>query len=202
MPLLNTIILYGASLAAVATTGLVLFSNNPVYAVLYLVLSLFSVSLVFWSLGAIFLAVIEILVYAGAIMVLFLFVVMMLNLGTGGENLDTRRPTGKLLLLPGIFALFLAALTVLAIMSPGVPGYAGYYPIGAKEIGQALFTRHFLAVKLVSLILTVGMLGGMHIGRGVAAAREESEIESLPDASAPRPDEDPAGDKILVTESV
>lgn len=179
MPLLHTLVLYGASLTAVATTTLVLLSSNPVYAVLYLVLSLFSVSLVFWSLGAVFLAVLEILVYAGAIMVLFLFVVMMLNLGTGAREEDLQRPNRKVLLLPGVLALFLAVLTVLAIVSPGVTADGSFAVLGAKEIGNAMFTRHFMGVKLASLILTVGMVGGMHLGRGASAAAEEQGENSL-----------------------
>ncbi len=178
MPLLNQIILYGASLAAVLSTGFVVFSSNPVYAVLYLVLSLFSVSLIFWTLGAAFLAVLEILVYAGAIMVLFLFVVMMLNLGTDALDADTRRPGRKQLLLPGGFALFLAVLTIIAIVAPVEGAYPGLTVISYKEIGQALFTRHYLGVELVSLILTVGIVGGMHLGRAASAAETDSPAPS------------------------
>ena len=68
-PLLNQIVLYGASLAAIGTTACILFTSSPVYAILYLVLSLFSVALMFWSLGAVFLAVLEILAVGIAFLV-------------------------------------------------------------------------------------------------------------------------------------
>src|SRR5262245_15308084 len=91
LPLLH-VIFYGASAVAFVSTLLVVLSRNPVYAVLYLIMSLFGVSLIFYTLGAHFLAVLEIIVYAGAIMVLFLFVVQMLSPGAGPhreEDLST-----------------------------------------------------------------------------------------------------------------
>ena len=76
-----TELFYSGAAVAVIATLLVIVQTNVVHALIYLVLSLLSVAVVFFSLGAPFVAILEAIVYAGAIMVLFLFVVMMLNLG-------------------------------------------------------------------------------------------------------------------------
>ena len=74
-------VFYIAAVVAVASTLMVITRLNAVHALLYLVVSLLSVGVVFFALGAPFVAVLEVIIYAGAIMVLFVFVVMMLNLG-------------------------------------------------------------------------------------------------------------------------
>src|SRR6478609_5762160 len=76
---------YIASAVAVVSTALMLTRLNIVHALLYLIVSLLGIAVVFYLLGASFVAALEIIVYAGAIMVLFVFVVMMLNLGTAAE---------------------------------------------------------------------------------------------------------------------
>ena len=81
MPTLIEICFYVAAAVAVLSTFLVVTGKNPVHALLYLVVSLFAVAMIFFTLGAPFAGALEIIVYAGAIMVLFVFVVMMLNLG-------------------------------------------------------------------------------------------------------------------------
>ena len=72
---------YVASAVALFATTMVISNTNPVHALLYLVVSLLAIAMVFFTLGAPFAGVLEVIIYAGAIMVLFVFVVMMLNLG-------------------------------------------------------------------------------------------------------------------------
>ena len=181
IPSPETLVFYGAAFGAIAATVLVLLSSNAVNAVLYLVMSLFGVALLFHTLGATFLAVLEVIVYAGAIMVLFLFVVMMLNLGEGRTQADLRRPSRHAFWLPGSLAAFLAALTLVAVLAgtPEIPAppkgapvaaAPGPYRLSEKELGQRLWTHHYLGVELVSLILTIGIVGGMHLGRGASLA--------------------------------
>ncbi|MCX7716788.1 MAG: NADH-quinone oxidoreductase subunit J [Candidatus Sumerlaeaceae bacterium] len=157
------IMFYIAAIIAVVSTGAVIFSRNPVYSVIYLIISLFAVAMVFYTLGAPFLAMAEIIIYAGAIMVLFLFVVMMLNLGQNRKDEDLQAASAKALVLPLTFTTILAMLTVLALAG-AIPAP---HAVGTSSaaLGKALFDKHFLGVKLAAFILLVGSIGGMHLGR-------------------------------------
>lgn len=133
-------------------------------ALLYLIISLLAIAGVFFSLGAYFAGALEIIVYAGAIMVLFVFVVMMLNLG--GTEIEQERKW----LQPGIWigpAILSAVLLVvivyaiLGINDQGIDGAA----INAKEVGIALFGPYVLAVELASMLLLAGLVVAFHIGR-------------------------------------
>jgi NADH-quinone oxidoreductase subunit J len=165
---MNEIIFYSAAVLAIATTSMVILSRSPVYAALYLIMSLFGVAMVLYTLGAPFIAALEIIIYAGAIMVLFLFVVMMLNLGADDTGPDLRRPTRKQMILPGVFALALVAIVVAAI-GWGGPSTGEAFILSPKALGIALYDRHFLGVELASLILLIGIIGGMHLGRAATA---------------------------------
>jgi NADH-quinone oxidoreductase subunit J len=126
--------------------------------------SLLAVSLVFYSLGAPFVAALEVIIYAGAVMVLFIFVIMMLNLGRETAQQES------LWLTPGVWrgpavlcgilllelALFLFKNTESLAAGSGVP---------PKAVGIALFGPYALAVELASLLLLAGLVGAFHLGR-------------------------------------
>lgn len=179
---MNLAIFYSASAVAIATTVLVILSRNPVYAVLYLIMSLFGVSLVFYTLGAPFVALLEIIVYAGAIMVLFLFVVMMLNLGQVREEPDLQRPSRKQLILPGGFALILLIEVIAVFIQGGAQPAAGAVQ-SPQAIGRALYDTHFLGVELASLVLLIGIIGGLRLGSAAAVEEQGKPGEA---ANAPR----------------
>lgn len=170
---LDSAIFWTSSLVAILATLMVLLSRNPFHAVLYLIVSLFGVSMIFYTLGAPFLAALEIIVYAGAIMVLFLFVVQMLSpAGNPATMPDLQRPRPLQLVFPAILALLLLASVTAAIYRAGTMGSTDIpYQLTAKNLGIVLFKHHYLGVELASLILLIGMVGGMHLGR--AAADEE-----------------------------
>ena len=161
------LIFYPAAIVAIATTLMVILSRNAVYAVLYLVMSLFAVALVFFSLGSPFLAALEVIVYAGAIVVLFLFVVMMLNLGQKRGEGDLQRPSRRQMLLPGFFAIVLLVQTLVCVFA-GPPVVAGPH-VTTKALGYAMYDRHYLGVILSALILIVGTIGGVYIGTATSA---------------------------------
>ncbi len=155
---------YICGLIAILATLRVVTHTNPVHALLYLIISLLAIAGVFFSLGAYFAGALEIIVYAGAIMVLFVFVVMMLNLG--GTEIEQERKW----LQPGIWigpAILSAVLLVvivyaiLGINDQGIDGAA----INAKEVGIALFGPYVLAVELASMLLLAGLVVAFHIGR-------------------------------------
>src|SRR5512132_3496766 len=100
-------VFYIAAAIAVASTLMMLTRANAIHALLYLTVSLLAVSVVFYLFGAPFIAALEIIIYAGAIMVLFVFVVMMLNLGARAVELETAWLTPRLWIGPSIMALIL-----------------------------------------------------------------------------------------------
>jgi NADH-quinone oxidoreductase subunit J len=164
--MITTIIFYVAFVMAVLTTGMVILSRSAVYAVLYFIMSLFSVAIIFHVLGAPFIALIEIIVYAGAIMVLFLFVIMMLNMGRAAPGTpDMARPSRGQMIVPGIFAAILF-IEVLATMFHADFAPAVGYRLSAEAMGRALYNQHYLGVELASIVLLLGIIGGMHIGQG------------------------------------
>ena len=108
---------YIASALAIFTTVMVITRLNAVHALLYLVNSLFASAVVFFTLGAPFMAALEIIIYAGAIMVLFIFVVMMLNLGKEAIDLERSWSNPRTWIGPGIISVVLLAELVYLIFS-------------------------------------------------------------------------------------
>lgn len=156
---------YICGLIAILATLLVITHTNPVHALLYLVISLLAISGVFFSLGAYFAGALEVIVYAGAIMVLFVFVVMMLNLG--GSEIEQERQWLKPQVWIGpavLSAIMLAAVIVYTILGVNDKGIDGTL-ISAKAVGITLFGPYLLAVELASMLLLAGLVVAFHIGR-------------------------------------
>ncbi|MWL75067.1 NADH-quinone oxidoreductase subunit J, partial [Escherichia coli] len=141
---------YICGLIAILATLRVITHTNPVHALLYLIISLLAISGVFFALGAHFAGALEIIVYAGAIMVLFVFVVMMLNLG--GSEIEQERQWLKpqVWIGPAILSAIMLAVIVYAILGVNDQGIDGT-PISAKTVGIALFGPYVLAVELASM---------------------------------------------------
>ncbi len=162
----QAVLFYVAAFIAVLATSAVLLARHAINAVLYLLVSLFAVAQMLYALGGPFVALLQIIVYAGAIVVLFLFVIMMLNVSKIEEYGDLQPPSGRQLLLPFLLAGVLAIDTVVSITS-GVMAASTGKAITAGEIGLALYKHHYLGVELASLILLLGLIGGMHLGSAV-----------------------------------
>jgi NADH-quinone oxidoreductase subunit J len=151
-------------LAAVAVIGtlLAITEKHPVHAILYLVTSLFSMAVIFYLLMAPLVAAFEVILYAGAIMVLFLFVIMMLDLGHPERGMA---PAWKewlpALLLCGFSAGSLVAVTVARHATVLV--YPA--PLVIREVARRLFQEHGLAVELISLQLLFALVGALYLGR-------------------------------------
>ncbi|SMF94868.1 NADH-quinone oxidoreductase subunit J [Methylomagnum ishizawai] len=162
------ILFYSAAGVAVVSTLLVVASAHAVHALLYLILSLLASAVVFYLMGAYFAALLEVIIYAGAIMVLFLFVVMMLNLGQQTQEQEKRW------LEPSIWRWPSAMATVLLIEFAYVVLLGdGRHPTGhivtAKEVGIALLGPYVIAVELASMLLLAGLVGAYHLARPEAA---------------------------------
>ncbi|WP_435952819.1 NADH-quinone oxidoreductase subunit J [Dryocola sp. BD626] len=155
---------YICAVVAVLTTLRVITHSNPVHALLYLIISLLAIAGVFFSLGAYFAGALEIIVYAGAIMVLFVFVVMMLNLGNSVVQQEREWLKPQLWIGPGVLSAILLVVLVYAIRTINDQGIDGT-AIDAKQVGIALFGPYVLAVELASMLLLAGLVVAFHLGR-------------------------------------
>lgn len=161
---LQDIAFYFFGFIAVLSTILVIVNPNPVHGLMYLVVSLLAVASVFFSLGAPFAAMLEVIVYAGAIMVLFVFVVMMLNLGESVIRQEQAWLRPSTWIGPGILCAALL-FPILRLLLDGHHTPAGLREIGPKEVGIALFGPYLLAVELASMMLTAGLVAAYHLGK-------------------------------------
>jgi NADH-quinone oxidoreductase subunit J len=155
---------YISSLVAVLSSIMVITRKNAFSALLYMIMSLLSVALIFFILGAAFVAALEIIIYAGAIMVLFVFVTMMLNLGEESEKLEKVWMRPQVWIGPSILALVLGAEVILVIASSKIGPLTGG-EIGPREVGIALYGKYIIGVELAALLITAGILGAYHLGK-------------------------------------
>lgn len=161
---------YIAATVSVLATVMVITRLNAVHALLYLIVSLLSVALIFFRLGAPFIAALEVIIYAGAIMVLFVFVIMMLNLGPRSTERESSWLRPRMWLGPiTLTIILLIELIYILGQSGGDPVATG--TIEAKQVGISLFGPYLLAVELASMLLLAGVVGAYHLGRESAEDR-------------------------------
>ncbi|MBV8162485.1 MAG: NADH-quinone oxidoreductase subunit J [Acidimicrobiia bacterium] len=161
--------------AVVILTGAlgVVTSRNPVHAALSLVLTLFGIAVLFVAQGAHFLAVVQVIVYAGAIVVLFLFVIMLLGVDRA-ENLEVEPLVGQRPAAVGVGIAALAALLLPILFGkwqwlsgqPSVvgPAHTGTDP-NVDRLAKALFTRYLLPFEATSLLLVIAVIGAVVLAR-------------------------------------
>ncbi|MEY4643081.1 MAG: NADH-quinone oxidoreductase subunit [Pseudomonadota bacterium] len=158
-----SVLFYAASIISILATLMTITRINVVHALLYFIVSLLSLAVIFYSLGAHFAAALEVIVYAGAIMVMFLFVIMMLNLGQATEDQERAWLKPSMWVGPSILA---APLLVELIMTiNGAQEQMAHTVVAAKEVGIDLFGPYVLAVELASMLLLAGLVGAYHLAR-------------------------------------
>lgn len=159
---LYALIFYFIAVLIIVATGLAITRRNPIHAVVYLIISFFGSAMLFYLLGAPFLAALEVIIYAGAIMVLFLFVIMMLRVeSVRGPGFSLREWIPAALL--GVIFLTLSALLVLK--DPGSRITLELAMAMPKEFGRFLFQRYWLSVEIVSLLLLIALVAAIQLGR-------------------------------------
>ncbi len=158
----------------VATVGLMIFQTNPIASVLYLVFGFFGIAGLYVLLSAPFLAVLQVLVYAGAIMVLFIFVLMLLKLRQ--EDLIYDRMTWRNLLVV-LMALGSAGFLIFRFMKldfhafPPIPPGSGVAQLEVPQFGEAdgvgrlLFTHYLIPFEITSILLLVAIIGAVMLGK-------------------------------------
>ena len=159
---------YFAAGVAVVATLRVITNTNPVHALLYLIVSLLAVSMCFFSLGAPFAGVLEIIVYAGAIMVLFVFVVMMLNLGPAASVQERQWMTPGIWGGPAMMSLALLCELLYVLFGNHSGAAIGLTTVDAKAVGISLFGPYLLVVELASMLLLAAAVTAFHLGRNEA----------------------------------
>ncbi len=151
--------------------------KSPVAAALWLVNTMFALAALYIMMEAHFIGVIQVLVYAGAIMVVFLFVVMLLNLGHPDELSDIRGKWGRI--LAGLLGLALLAQVMAMARSSAAPSLVQPVDVAATAlrernavgmIAEPLFRQHLLAFELASLVLLVAIVGAVVLGKRRARA--------------------------------
>ena len=163
-------VFYLTSAIALAATVAALTRTNAAHALIYLILSMLALAVLFFLLGAPFAAALEVLVYAGAIMVLFMFVVMMLNLGPAGVEQERTWLRPRSWVVPGIMAALLLLQLVLALRHGG--GLTAGEEVPPRAVGLTLFGPYVLAVELASMLLLAGLVGAYHLGRRYLVRRD------------------------------
>ena len=159
---LYTLLFYLLAAVVVASTGIAVTRRNLVHAVVYLILSFFGTSMLFYLLGAPLLAALWVIIYAGAIMVLFLFIIMMTRVDSPESRLFPASQWVPAAVF-GMIYLIAGSLIVLAVPE----SHAGLKTAVADPEGFALyvFERHWLSIEIVSLLLLVALIGALHLGK-------------------------------------
>jgi len=173
---------YAIALITIFTTIRTVTNTNPVHALLNLIISLLSIAGLFFCLGAPFAAALEVIVYAGAILVLFVFVVMMLNLGQATVAQEKRWFSAETWAWPSGLA-FLLGLAIVWLLGSGEyspqAAVAGVQTVDAKVVGIALFGPYLLLVELASLLLLAALVAAYHLGRNTDGFNDPIEIRNL-----------------------
>src|SRR5689334_6922773 len=165
--IVQAVLFYIFAAVAVASGVLVVSARNPVHSVLFLILAFFNAAALFILIGAEFLAMILVIVYVGAVAVLFLFVVMMLNI----DFLELRSGFVGYLPVGALVGLILLAELILVggswLAAPGAPNLGvasatgGIALTNTRALGNILYTRYLFAFQVAGLILLVAMVGAI-----------------------------------------
>lgn len=179
-----TIGFYLLAIVAILASLRVITRTNPVHALLNMIVTLLALSGIFFALGAPFAGALEIIVYAGAIMVLFVFVVMMLNLGTQSTLEEESWLSSSAWAVPAGLA-FIVGLTLFSLIgmkhgSEGtMPAFIGVEPVTPKMIGAKLFTEYLLLVEIAGFLLLAGLVAAYHLAKSALDDENESHNSEL-----------------------
>ena len=179
-----TIGFYLLAIVAILASLRVITRTNPVHALLNMIVTLLALSGIFFALGAPFAGALEIIVYAGAIMVLFVFVVMMLNLGTQSTLEEESWLSSSAWAVPAGLA-FIVGLTLFSLIGMKhwfegmMPAFIGVEPVTAKMIGAKLFTEYLLLVEIAGFLLLAGLVAAYHLEKSALDDENESHNSEL-----------------------
>lgn len=162
---MEQVVFFIISAIAVISALFFVLARNPLYSVLSLVVTFFSISGLYILLNAQFLGAVQVIVYAGAIMVLFLYVLMMLNLNNKDEGQKS-----KTLKFLGVFSFGILIVGFVGAFKGFVQNKVGFTPVDAsvgltKNLGKLLFSEYVLPFELASILILSGIVGAVLIGK-------------------------------------
>jgi NADH-quinone oxidoreductase subunit J len=156
---------YLAAFVAVLSTAMVITCSNAMHGLLYLITSLLSVAFIFFLLGAPFVAALEAIVYAGAVMVLFVFIVMLLQVDSKESASRRAWLTPGLFVGPNILCFVLLAELGYALYRLGPTPAKPLAVVGPRQVGLSLFGPYLLGVELAGFLLLSATVGAFHLAR-------------------------------------
>jgi NADH-quinone oxidoreductase subunit J len=159
-----TVLFYISSAVAILSTIMVITRYQPIHALLYLVVSFLAVAAIFLSLGAPFVAVLEVIIYAGAIIVLFIFVVMMLNLGGDTALQEKKWLQPRVWIGPSLLVLVLLVEIIILLLKGNDPSMQ-ISVIEPRRVSISVYGEYIIAVELTGFLLMAGIVGAAHIGK-------------------------------------
>jgi NADH-quinone oxidoreductase subunit J len=159
---LYSAIFYILAFVILASTGLAITRRNLVHAVIYLIFSFFGSAFMFYLFGAPLLAVLEVIIYAGAIMILFLFIIMMVNMDSAKERMF---PLNQWLPAAIIGAVYLVLGALLISADPDSKVTLKIALAMPREFAEYLFARHWLSIEIISVLLLIALVGALHLGK-------------------------------------
>ncbi|MFC1563802.1 NADH-quinone oxidoreductase subunit J [candidate division KSB1 bacterium] len=166
---MESIFFYSLAIISIAAALMVVISRNPVHSALFLIVTFFCIAGLFALLNAHFLAVIQVLVYTGAIMVLFLFVIMLLNLKAESFEFEKLLNLKILGVGAGAFLLFEMLFFIIKsssnISSAGDVSEAMLQEGNTKMVGKLLFTDYLLPFEITSILLIVAIVGAVVLAK-------------------------------------
>ncbi len=159
------ILFYAIAAFILASTAIAVTRRHLVHAAVFLALSFFGSAMLFYLLGAPLLAVLEVIVYVGAIMVLFLFVIMMVEV----KGKDSGALTRGQQVAAALLGIVYVAAAVMLVHAAAAGGNAAL-PAAVAEpavFGEYLFRQHWLSIEIASLLLLIALVGVLHLGRDI-----------------------------------
>lgn len=169
---------YLVSAVVISATAIAITRKNLVHAVVYLIVSFFGTSMLFYLFGAPLLAALEIIIYAGAIMVLFLFVVMMIRPEPEGKSVFYAAQW-----LPAAFfcLLYIFVAAAMTAKMPGISAPLKMLSASPSQFAVYVFEYHWFSIEVVSMLLLLALIGALSLGIGKGAGAEEELAEKDPD---------------------
>jgi len=187
LPIQQLIFLFLAALAVFAAFNVIL-QRNPIYSALSLIITMCALAGTFLLLDAQFVAAMQVIVYAGAVMVLFVFVIMLLNVRTEEARQDRvkyLKLVTPLLFVALLAEVFFVARSVTTTPTPLVTP-AGEHPFGTVEsIGEAMFSNYLFPFEATSVLILMAMVGALVLARKRTAQEAETLGKIIEDANQP-----------------
>jgi len=167
---LSGLLFYLIAATVVGSTAVAITRRNLVHAVVYLIFSFFGTAMLFYLLGAPLLAALEIIIYAGAIMVLFLFVVIMIRPEHPGQVLF---PRSQWLPAAAFGAIYLVSAFLAIFKAPGTEAVLLLLWATPREFALYVFQHYWFFIEVISILLLIALVGALQVGRTGVSKREE-----------------------------